>query len=382
MKRNMRWLVVVLLTVSLLVSGLVVLAEGPDPFAARGGVPDVTLPERDPQDLTEGFENIGILSASGWFTRNNSSPLGTTGWFQGNSAVFPAQAGAATSYIGANFNNTAGGTGTISNWLLTPVLNLNDGDTVSFWTRVPTGGGVFPDRLEVRMSLNGSSTNVGTLATDVGDFTTLLLSVNPTLTTTGYPEVWTQFVINISGVATPTDGRIAFRYYVTGAGPTGNNSNYIGIDSFDFTDAMVAAPEITLEVSPASQNIPFGGDANFSVTVTNTGNVTLTNVTVTADVADCNNVIGDLAPGAANAYNCTDVGVTASYTNTVVVTTTYNGQTGPSTTVDVNVVVEPPTSVSLSSFEGNTLISPVMLVLLVAIVLGLGALLYRRLNAG
>ena len=129
---------------------------------------------------------------------NHSTTIGTTGWFQGNSTVFPAQGGTATSYIGANFNNTTNAD-TISNWLLTPPVTLQNNVTMTFYTRtvdVPT----FPDRLQVRMSTNGSSSNVGTTATDVGDFTTLMLDINPTYTTTGYPNVWTQFTVTVTGV--------------------------------------------------------------------------------------------------------------------------------------------------------------------------------------
>ena len=140
---------------------------------------------------------------------NHSTTIGTTGWFQGNSTVFPAQSGAPTSYIGANFNNTTG-TGTISNWLLTPPLTLQNGATMSFWTRTTTG--TFPDRLQVRMSTMGASSNVGTLPLEVGDFTTLLLDINPTYTTTGYPIVYTQFTVTVSNVPSPTTGRLAFRY--------------------------------------------------------------------------------------------------------------------------------------------------------------------------
>ena len=122
---------------------------------------------------------------------NHSTAVGSTKWFQGNDTVFPAQAGAPTSYIGANFNNTTG-TNTISNWLLTPPVTLQNGAQLSFWTRTVTTP-QFPDRLQVRMSTAGASTNVGTTATDVGDFTTLLLDINPTYTLTGYPNVWTQF---------------------------------------------------------------------------------------------------------------------------------------------------------------------------------------------
>jgi hypothetical protein len=187
---------------------------------------------------SEGFDDITLLPGLGWALINNSQPLGTSGWFQGNSAVFPAHSGAPTSYIGANFNNTSG-VGTISNWLLTPETVFNNGDSFSFWTRVPTGGGAFPDRIEVRWSGNGGSTDVGATATSVGDFDTLLLSINPDLTSTGYPEVWTQYTVNISGLSGPTSGRLGFRYFVTNGGPSGANSNYIGIDTFEYVSTVV-----------------------------------------------------------------------------------------------------------------------------------------------
>ena len=123
-----------------------------------------------------------------------------TNWFQGNNPVFPAFDGAPNAYIGANFNNGAG-LATISNWLLTPPITLQNGATFTFYTRTTTLPPViFPDRLQVRMSTNGASTNVGTLATDVGDFTTLLLDINPTYRPEGYPHVWTQFTVTLSGI--------------------------------------------------------------------------------------------------------------------------------------------------------------------------------------
>ena len=182
--------------------------------------------------VTEGFDNITTLPGSGWFTQNNSVPVGTTGWSQGTTP-FPSHMGGATSYITANFNNTTG-TNTISNWLLTPTLTLQNGATMTFWTRTITGN-TFPDRLQVRMSTAGASTNVGTGATATGDFTTLLLDINPTYQSGGvYPEVWTQFTVNITGVPAATQGRLAFRYFVEQGGPTGANSNYIGIDTFQY----------------------------------------------------------------------------------------------------------------------------------------------------
>jgi hypothetical protein len=217
------------------------------------------------QAITEGFENITTLPAAGWFTQNNSSPVGSTGWFQGNSAVFPAQAGTATSYIGANFNNTTG-TNTISNWLLTPNRTFKNGDVIKFWTRNPADN-PFPDRLEVRLSTNGASTNVGTGSTAVGDFTTVLLTINSALTVGGYPEVWTEFTITLAGLpAAGASGRIGFRYFVTGGGPTGDNSNYIGIDTFSYTPN--AGPVGTPQDAVLDYN---GDDKTDFVVVRNTG---------------------------------------------------------------------------------------------------------------
>jgi hypothetical protein len=97
------------------------------------------------------------------------------------------------------------------------------------------------------MSLAGTSTNCGTLPEDLGDFTTLLLDINPTLTVGGYPEIWTQYSINISGVGAPTQGRFAFRYYVTNGGPSGANSNYIGVDLVEYGAVPVELQSLSVE---------------------------------------------------------------------------------------------------------------------------------------
>ncbi|MDW7774527.1 MAG: choice-of-anchor J domain-containing protein [Desulfobulbaceae bacterium] len=180
------------------------------------------------QLLAERFDDITTLPGAGWVISNQSSPIGTSGWFQGNDNVFPAQAGDSTSYIAANYNSTAD-VGTISNWLITPPLVLRGDSKISFWTRTDTGS-TWPDRLEVRLSTNGTSDNTGSTATDIGDFTTLLLTINPTLTEGGYPEVWTRYEVAINATGT---SRIAFRYFVTNGGPPAINSNYIGIDTVE-----------------------------------------------------------------------------------------------------------------------------------------------------
>jgi len=179
--------------------------------------------------LTEGFASINALTTAGWVRINRSAPVGTTAWFQGNTSVFFAQSGVSNSYIAANYQN-CGIHGTISNWLLTPQMELTESTTLTFYTRGIIGS-TFPDRLEVRASLSGSSADVGSTATSVGDFTRLLLTINPNLEQGGYPQAWTQYQIPLDGIGSPVNGRLAFRYFVTNAGPDDPNSDYIGIDT-------------------------------------------------------------------------------------------------------------------------------------------------------
>jgi hypothetical protein len=181
--------------------------------------------------LTEGFDDITTLTAAGWSFVNNSSPLGTTGYFQGNSGVFGAQSGADNSYIAANFNNAEFG-GTISSWLISPTMNLFDGETLSFFTR--TDMAAVADRLEIRLSLNGDSMDVGSTIDSVGDFTTLLSTINAGLDPLGYPSDWTMFKATFSGITPGVGmmGRFAFRYTVP---DTSINGNYIGLDTLTLT---------------------------------------------------------------------------------------------------------------------------------------------------
>ena len=192
--------------------------------------------------LVEGFQTVAL---PGWTLTNQSSPVGSTGWFQGNTVVFNAQAGPADSYIGANFNNTTGAN-TISNWLITPQVMAQDGDVLKFWTRTVTGA-AFSDRLQVRSSL-GATFTAPSGPTGLGSFTTLHLDINPTLVsgpTGGYPDVWTEFTITVAGVsATPVAMNFAFRYFVTNGGPAGDNSNYIGIDTFSLVRPALAVSNV------------------------------------------------------------------------------------------------------------------------------------------
>lgn len=186
--------------------------------------------------FTEGFD--GGLPAT-WTYVNNSTAGGSTNWFQPDGvtsfAPFPAQAGTTNSYAASNFN-AAGFGGDISNWMITPSMTIDNGYTFSFYTRTDATG--IPDHLELRLSTAGTS--VGSTTTSIGDFTNLLLDLNPTLDPTGYPDAWTQYTVTLVGLSGPTTGYFGFRYVVP---DTSINGNYIAVDTVSLTGTAAAVPE-------------------------------------------------------------------------------------------------------------------------------------------
>jgi len=208
------------------------------------------------QSFSEGFDGAAV--PTGWVTKNLSTRNSTGNpWgvgdgitdADGNIVVGPYEG---AGFALTNYTSIGSGSGTISNWLISPTITgLNNGDTFSFFTTT-TPDSEYPDRLEFRLSTAGVSTNVGTTTTSVGDFSITLASINPTLGVGGYPEDWTLVTATISGLAAPVDGRVALRYFVTSGGPTGANSNIIGVDSFSYT-SVTAVPE------PATWALTLGG---------------------------------------------------------------------------------------------------------------------------
>ena len=203
-------------------------------------------------NFTEGFETV---LPSGWVAINKSTPANTSiTWAQGNNANFDSYDGSSNAYAASSYECIPDnpGVGTISNWILTPVLSLSNNATLKFYTRKATPDPFdFPDRLEVRLSKNGSSTNVGSDATGVGDFTSLYASINQTLAEGGYPYEWKEYTIVLSGISAGQTGRIAFRHFVTDAGINGANSDYIGIDNVRYDNLL---PVHLVNFSAALQN--------------------------------------------------------------------------------------------------------------------------------
>jgi hypothetical protein len=208
--------------------------------------------------LTETFDDVTTLSEKGWYIRNNSAPVGPVNWKQGNALEFSARSGDAKSYICTGFESGFN-EATLSNWLISPPIALRNGDRISFWTR-KSSPDAYADNLEVRLSVNGSSADVGPDENSVGDFQTLLTAVNPGFELGIYPVAWTKYTLEISGLPSPATGRVAFRYYVANAGPVGVNSEYIGIDTFQYLaarpESVEADARATVDSNPRAKKAP------------------------------------------------------------------------------------------------------------------------------
>jgi hypothetical protein len=185
-------------------------------------VAPLTASAADVEVLNEGFSNVPSLP--GWARVNRSDPAGIQ-WFQGNTGIFDAPAGAANSYAAVSYLSTSSINGKVDNWLITPVLSLSGANTLSFFSRIDEDLG-FLNKLEVRFA-SGSTA-------DPDSFTTLLY----TLGSADFMTEWTKYSTTFDFTGT---GRLAFRYF----GDDASNLSYVGVDS---VQVMTAVPEPSLSL--------------------------------------------------------------------------------------------------------------------------------------
>lgn len=200
------------------------------------------------QSYMEGFEATNL--PAGWDTINKSGPtLGASpAWFSSALFTSPPAALEGSDFFAANYE-AVGGSDDISSWLFSPTRLLKNGDKITFYSRTLVTTVQYPDRMEIRLSTNGTSTNVGTNQASVGDYSITLGVINPSLTTSGYPTTWTKYAYTLSGLpGAGVNGRIGFRYFVTNGGPSGSNSDAIGLDSVYYQ------PTTATGISSASNN--------------------------------------------------------------------------------------------------------------------------------
>lgn len=254
-----------------------VLLQNFDAVAARPSVPSGpggSCPQ-DPAFLAAGWRVINTSELAGSATP--STRCVTQGFpdipfYYDPSYTFYSQDGSA--YGSAGFPSRAAPDPAYASslWMISPRVEFGTGAALEFWTQRAHDGGSGADRLQVRVMAAGGDPDVGTTPTSVGQFTTLLLDINPTGTAAmggcgavitdppnrviaNYPSFdWCRIRLTaLSGLPESGSGYIAFRYYA----PRLTNPPYpdaVGIDTFSFDSGTIAtvAPTLSYGVPPGS----------------------------------------------------------------------------------------------------------------------------------
>jgi len=194
----------------------VVQSNNPDAFGGYVPAPVAVLFTDDMDDLND----TTSLQGRGYFTYyRGTGPQGAAPyWFQGNPTVFTDFNGIQQDgYVGSNFN-TVTGTNNIDNWLVLPDLNIQTGDTLSFYSRSPAGS-TYPDSIVVMFNPTGATVPEDANWTELGRFKVNVAGM--------WERKW--FLASSDGA----NARFAIRYKVANSGPTGTAGDYIGIDQID-----------------------------------------------------------------------------------------------------------------------------------------------------
>ncbi len=201
----------------------------------------------------------------------------------------------------------------------------------------------------------------------VGETVTYTITVtNPGESSLFAVEVVDALVPSCSKVIGPLAGGASSTYTCTAIAGTNGVTNVAAVSGYNNNEAKLTAeatatytvihPAISLLKNTTTPIVANGTNALFSVTVTNTGDVALTAVTVTDALAPgCAQVIPSLGVGGSVTINCSVV-ATASFTNTASVTA--KASVGPNVTAsdtEAVAVINPSISIAKSTVTPSVL---------------------------
>ncbi|HMS33831.1 MAG TPA: choice-of-anchor J domain-containing protein [Ignavibacteria bacterium] len=239
-------------------------------------------------DNFDGANDTTSLKSRGYkvYYRGTGVQGTTATWYQGTTAVFNSFNGPATGYVAANYNVVTG-TNNIDSWLVLPKKTVAAADSIAFYSRSPLAD-TYVDSIRVMYSAAGDSV----------------------------PEAaWTElgrFQVNVAGVwerkafGAPVAGanaRYAIRYCVVNGGPTGANSDFIGIDALTLETTPLANDIATTSIdSVFNYALPLANTIAPKATFTNAGTANQVNIPVTYKVTGpvnytSNKVIASLNSG-------------------------------------------------------------------------------------
>ena len=166
--------------------------------------------------------------------------------------------------------------------------------------------------------LVGSTVNWSYLVTNTGDVELTSVSV---VDDKGVTVTCPKSTLAVSESMTCTASGVATIGNYTNIATASGTFDTQTVTDTDDSSYFGANPAIQIEKTPDTQVVVEGGKANFSITVTNTGNVALTTIVVTDPLStDCNKSQASLAIGGTITYSCISDALTAGFTNTATVT--------------------------------------------------------------
>jgi hypothetical protein len=222
-----------------------------------------TPPPVADQSFNEEFDTASAVLSRGWQFVNHSDSIGSGVWQNGGSVLplFNAYSnfGSYVGFIGTDYTCTAGPANTISNWLISPRIFMQNGDRIIFYTRSQAVQGYtstdttdFGNTLVLWLNTVNDGTNVGPGPNDNGDFAQLLFCLNPHVyewhnapgtynfnyvsaaqIAEACPTQWTRYEVTVSNLPKAAYRRFAFQYFVPGAGYAGRGTG-IGIDKMSY----------------------------------------------------------------------------------------------------------------------------------------------------
>ena len=203
--------------------------DPPPPLPQPGPPPVIT------QSFTQEFDtSFNELTFKGWVFKDHSSPS-TDGWVQGQhyyKVNFTPDIAPAYSYtMGDQYQFAYAGFSNqpfvVDTWMFSPPVILKNGDKLYFFTKCDSIG---INRLEIRLNERDTTSAIDLHAGDIGKFTKLVGSVNPSSVIDGYPKEWKKIEYILTGLQDSITSRIAFRYYVTNP----KSDGAIGVDMLTY----------------------------------------------------------------------------------------------------------------------------------------------------
>ncbi len=177
-------------------------------------------------DNFNGDNSVAGLQARGWIVVNQDGGGTTDPWFTpSTNPPFPAFEGGTQGYVASNYQGANGFY--IDHWLISPLVGVSAGDTLSFYHR-SIDNNPYDDSIYVKVSPTGGS--------NISNFTIssprLLVSENG----------WAQYnyIFTVTGFV-----RFAIQYQIFDGGPQGTYSNYIGIDLLQVKGTGYVPVELT-----------------------------------------------------------------------------------------------------------------------------------------